>query len=99
MMSHVGFLAAFIVVLLAPGYALSRALFVRGSVTTIERLGLSFALSVAVVPLLAFYVDMLGIKASRWSVLAVAVALSLVTTLFTWHRRGQRSLGTWDAEG
>jgi uncharacterized membrane protein len=56
--------------LFLPGYAVSFLFFARGGIDIIERVALSFALSVAVVPLLAFYLNLVGVKIRFWSVFA-----------------------------
>jgi uncharacterized membrane protein len=55
-------------VLFMPGFAMSFLFFARGAIEIIERVVLSFALSVAVVPLLAFYLNLVGVKIRFWSV-------------------------------
>jgi uncharacterized membrane protein len=56
-------------ILFLPGLAASFLFFARGAIDIIERVALSFALSVAVVPLLAFYLNLIGVKIRFWSVL------------------------------
>jgi uncharacterized membrane protein len=67
-------------VLVLPGLALSFAFFRRGRIDVIERAALSFALSIAVVPLLVFYLNLAGVKISRTSVL-IEVAVVIVAAL------------------
>jgi uncharacterized membrane protein len=57
-------------ILFLPGFAVSFLFFARGAIDIIERVALSFALSVAVVPLLAFYLNLIGVKIRFWSVFA-----------------------------
>jgi uncharacterized membrane protein len=57
-------------ILFLPGFALSFLFFSRGAIDVIERVALSFALSVAVVPLLTFYLSLVGLKIRFWSVFA-----------------------------
>jgi len=57
-----------IFVLFIPGYFLSHIFFKRKSIDVIERIALSFALSIAAVPLLAFYLNLIGVKISFWSI-------------------------------
>lgn len=49
-------------VLFLPGLALSFVFFNKKEIDFIERIALSFALSIAVVPLLVFYLNLLGMK-------------------------------------
>jgi uncharacterized membrane protein len=57
-------------ILFLPGFAVSFLFFARGVIDVIERIALSFALSVAVVPLLAFYLNLVGVKIRFWPVFA-----------------------------
>lgn len=52
-------------VLFAPGFFLSLLFFDFKKIDLIERATLSIALSISVVPLLTFYVNLLGIRISR----------------------------------
>lgn len=49
-------------VLFLPGFILSYLFFKKGKIDWIERIALSFALSIAIVPLFIFYLNMLGMK-------------------------------------
>ncbi len=69
-----------IYILFLPGFCLSFVFFGRSSVDIIERLGLSFALSVAAVPLLAFYLNLAGIKIALGSII-LEVASIIITSL------------------
>jgi uncharacterized membrane protein len=76
-------------ILFLPGLAASFLFFARGAIEVIERIALSFALSVAVVPLLAFYLNLVGVKIRFWPVftevafviIASAVAAKLMGRL------------------
>lgn len=75
-------------VLFFPGYALMVALFPkRDALGNIERVALSFGLSIAVVPLIGLIVNY-----THWGIRLYPVLLSLiifiaVTSLIAWHRR------------
>jgi uncharacterized membrane protein len=64
----IGIIFASIFVLFLPGAVLSFVFFEWGKIDLIERLALSFALSIAVVPLIAFYANLMGIPIRRESV-------------------------------
>ena len=49
-------------VLFLPGLAMTFAFFKNREIDVIERIALSFALSIAVVPLLVFYFNLIGMK-------------------------------------
>jgi len=57
-----------IYVLFLPGYFLSFIFIKKGVIDVIERIALSFALSISVVPLVAFYLNMLGIRLGVFSI-------------------------------
>jgi uncharacterized membrane protein len=63
-----------------PGFVISFLFFARGAIEIIERVALSFALSVAIVPLLVFYLNLLGIKIRTWTVIA-EVAFVIITAI------------------
>ena len=47
-------------VLFLPGYVISFLFFKKNKIDIIERIALSFALSIAIVPLLIFYLNLIG---------------------------------------
>lgn len=66
-----------IFVLFVPGFALSYAFFQKEEIDWIERIALSFGLSIAVVPLLVFYMNrFLGVKID---IVSVSIVILLVT--------------------
>ncbi|HEY0737074.1 MAG TPA: DUF1616 domain-containing protein, partial [Herpetosiphonaceae bacterium] len=75
-------------VLLAPGYALSAALFAhRDDLDTVTRLALSFGLSIAAVPLLALALDLLPWGIRLWPMtIALAVWIGIWTLIATVRR-------------
>lgn len=69
-----------LLVLLAPGYALSAALFAhRDDLDTVTRLALSFGLSIAVLPLLALVLDLLP-----WGIRLWPMTIALACWLGGW---------------
>jgi uncharacterized membrane protein len=66
-------------ILFLPGFTLSFVFFARQQIDLIERVALSFALSVAVVPLLAFYLNLAGVKIKFWTVFLEVLAIILVS--------------------
>ncbi|MFA5173550.1 MAG: DUF1616 domain-containing protein [Candidatus Pacearchaeota archaeon] len=51
-----------IYVLFIPGFVISYIFFAKDKIDWIERIALSFALSIAIVPLAVFYLNLIGIK-------------------------------------
>jgi uncharacterized membrane protein len=80
-------------VLLVPGLALSFALFARRAIDWIERVALSFALSIAVVPLVAFYLNLIGVKIATISVMLEVAAVTVVAIAVVWLRGGHKPAG------
>ena len=63
-----------IIVLFIPGYAMTLALFKEGEIDKIERVALSFALSIATVPLLLFYLNWgMGIKINLINLIGIII--------------------------
>ena len=83
-------------VLVLPGLAISFAFFKRGSIDIIERIALSFALSIAVVPLVVFYLNLAGVRISRTSVLIEVAVITAVALAIGWRRNSFTNSGTLD---
>lgn len=60
---------AIIFTLFIPGYIISYIFFIKNTIDTIERFVLSFVFSVAIIPLVVFYTNMLGIRITALTVL------------------------------
>lgn len=75
-----------IYVLFLPGLALSFVFFRRSAIDIIERIALSFALSIAVVPLLAFYLNILGIELTRLNVILEVLLVIVLSGLAVFVR-------------
>ena len=73
-------------VLVLPGLALSFALFHRREIDVIERAALSFALSIAVVPLVAFYLNLIGVPLNRLTVIAEVLGIIVLGAVIAWWR-------------
>ena len=52
-------------VLFIPGFIISYIFFKKKEIDIIERIALSFALSIAIVPLVIFYLNLIGLKISE----------------------------------
>jgi len=72
---------AAVFVLFLPGFVLSYVFFGKQTIDSIERLALSFALSIAVVPLVVFYTNLLGIRISVQTVIIQVVLVILIAVL------------------
>ena len=79
-----------IFVLFVPGYAMTLALFKEGEIDKIERIALSFALSIASVPLLIFYLNWgLGIRINLVN-LIIIVLFIVISSLIARAVRADR---------
>ncbi|HYK08037.1 MAG TPA: DUF1616 domain-containing protein [Candidatus Eisenbacteria bacterium] len=67
-----------IFILFLPGFIMSLVFFKWNAIDNIERIALSFALSVAIVPLFVFYTNLMGIKITKESVLLEVAGIILV---------------------
>jgi uncharacterized membrane protein len=86
-----------IYVLFLPGFVISYIFFPQtkefdsksknsGSVDWIERIALSFALSIAIVPLVVFYLNLIGLKISILSSTLVILGILAVSSGIVWWR-------------
>ncbi len=64
-------------VLFLPGYIISFIFFKE--IETLERIALSFALSIAVVPLIVFYLNLIGIRINAINVFLIVLGIILVS--------------------
>ncbi len=68
-------------VLLTPGFLISHLLLGEKEIDGLERLALSFALSITVIPLIVFYLNMIGMKISTVSVSLTILAICILTAI------------------
>ena len=78
-------------VLFLPGYIISFIFFKK--IDIIERIALSFALSIAIVPLIIFYLNLIGMKINLLSsvltiagIIIIALVILKKTTKKTWEK-------------
>jgi uncharacterized membrane protein len=64
-----------ILLLFIPGLAISWLFFEKHQIDWLERIALSFVLSVSVVPLLLFYVNLVGIPINQLTVISTVVLI------------------------
>jgi uncharacterized membrane protein len=64
-----------ILVFFLPGLVLSLLFFTRNEIEILERMALSIGLSIAVVPMIVFYGNLIGIKITKFSVIMEILAL------------------------
>lgn len=85
-------------VLYVPGYFLSFLFLTGGKVDGVERAAISFALSVAVVPLIAFYMNLVGVKISAFSVLLEVLGIVACCVAFLYYKNIYSKRGVVDPE-
>jgi uncharacterized membrane protein len=66
--------------LFLPGFLISLIFFQRNQIDIIERIALSFALSIAVVPLVVFYTNLLGVKITTINVSIQVLGILLLSS-------------------
>ena len=84
-------------VLFLPGLVLTFVFFKGKEIDIIERVALSFALSIAIVPLLVFYLNLVGMKINVLNV-GLVIAFIILTGLAVVYRRKKRvslDKGAW----
>lgn len=78
----------FLFVLIVPGYTMTAALYPKkGDLSSLERLVLSFGLSITVIPMLCFALDYTPWGIDLYPVLTIILLLIVVTSCVAWHRR------------
>jgi len=73
-------------VLFLPGYFLTYLFFPKTfnknkNIDIIERIALSFAFSIAIVPLIVFYLNLIGIKINTWNSFFTILAIIIITLI------------------
>jgi uncharacterized membrane protein len=80
-------------VLFLPGLVLTFAFFRDKEIDAIERIALSFALSIAVVPLLVFYLNLIGMKIDVINVvLVIALIIMGAFGIILWQKEKGKKL-------
>lgn len=79
-------LLAIVFVLFLPGFVWSFVFFGIRKIESIERLALSFALSIALVPLVVFYTNLLSIRITLFTVIIQIVLIILIALLILLYK-------------
>jgi uncharacterized membrane protein len=103
--TSLGFLGAFriifgsVYVLFLPGFILTFVFFpIHKEIDWIERIALSFALSIAVVPLIVFYLNLIGLKISTLNTtltIAGIIMLEIVILAIQSNHRRKKNIYDW----
>lgn len=70
-----------VLTLCLPGYCMSLVFFKHGEIDVIERVGLAFALSLAIIPLLVFYTNLIGVPITVLTVTAQVIGVILMSAI------------------
>ncbi|OGC50406.1 hypothetical protein A2716_04335 [candidate division WWE3 bacterium RIFCSPHIGHO2_01_FULL_40_23] len=84
-------LTSSVYILYLPGLMVSYVFFEKGKIDLIERIALSFALSISTVPLLVFYLNLLGVKITRVSVILDVLFIILVSAVVRFIKNGKNT--------
>lgn len=71
--------------LFLPWYRLTAARFKNDSIDILEKLALSFAFSISIIPLLVFYLNLVGMPINEWLVYGTVVAVVIIGII--WERK------------
>lgn len=82
---------AVLYLLFLPGFFLSLVFFRWGMISLIERLAYSFALSIAVVPLVVFYSNLIGIPITMMTVILHSLGIIIIAGLLIALQRRKQS--------
>ncbi len=77
-------------VLFLPGFVLSYAFFDKKEMDSLERIALSFALSIAVVPLTVFYFNLIGMKINLLNISLIVLGITIIGGIIYAYRRNKR---------
>ncbi len=70
-----------ILILFIPGFAVSWLFFDKCQIDWLERVALSFALSVSIVPLLMFYANLMGVPINKLTVISTVILILCLSGL------------------
>jgi len=71
-----------IFILFIPGYFLTLSFFEDKEIDFLERFALSFALSISVVPLLSFYLNLVWVKINELSVYLIVLFIVIINIVY-----------------
>ena len=71
-----------IFILFLPWYWLTKVFFAQDEIDFLERFALSFALSISVVPLISFYLNLLWLKITAISVYLITLAIIVCSIIY-----------------
>ncbi|MGH7204034.1 MAG: DUF1616 domain-containing protein [Candidatus Levyibacteriota bacterium] len=81
-------------ILFLPGLVLSFAFFPKREIDGIERFAISFALSIATVPLIVFYANLVGIAITQTSVMLEVLEVIIIGVFIILIRRFRKEKKT-----
>lgn len=79
-----------IFILFLPGYFITLSFFKTQEIDQLERFALSFAFSISVIPLLTFYLNLIGVKISDLNVFFITlwvIVFNLIYIFVQWKKK------------
>lgn len=73
--------------LFLPGYLVSHAILNKKEIDLLERFAVSFALSISIVPLIVFYLNLIGLKVSTLNSVFTILGVSIVSIVIIQMRQ------------
>nr|MBA4404948.1 hypothetical protein [Nanoarchaeum sp.] len=78
-------------VLFLPGYLISYIFFKRKEVDHLERIALGFALSIAIVPLLIFYLNLLGLQINLINSSLTILGIVIISIIILAYKKNEKA--------
>jgi len=76
-----------IFILFLPGFFLTLNFFKKKEIDFLERWALSFALSISIVPLLSFYLNLIGLKINELSIFIITLWIIILNILYIQYKK------------
>lgn len=78
-------------ILFLPGYLISYIFFKRKEVDHLERIALGFALSIAIVPLLIFYLNLIGLKINLINSALTVLIIIIISIIILVYKKNEKA--------
>jgi uncharacterized membrane protein len=78
-------------ILFLPGYLISYIFFKRKEVDHLERIALGFALSIAIVPLLIFYLNLIGLKINLINSTLTVLGIVIISIIILVYKKNEKA--------
>ena len=78
-----------IFILFLPGYFLTLSFFNKKEIDLLERFALSFALSISVIPLISFYLNLVWVKINELSIFLICTVIIALNIIYISYFKGK----------